>query len=190
MKYTESGYASSRLLDTYIVHNNEIQLVCDLRGSNFVLLNEKGNRSEASLKDMDLSPPRIGNVNYGLSSFYFSRVPLRRDYRQGFRGGSIRTTWAKNEEKNIWYEIGLNDMWSLNPYLRKEYPTLKDCVERVQDKYFVRAFCPDFSLDSSGALHHKSRNIVGEITQDEKSFKLFNRYSYLQEALDMGLQNA
>jgi hypothetical protein len=130
-----------------------------------------------SVDNLNLEPVPLGYVNYGPSSYYMVRKPMRNDWRQGLRRGN--SAFIGDEG---FYELPHQE---LNQTILGKYPKVKDALAlvktRIKDKV---AFSRDFAVGYDKTLHYKGRRVGTfdkQMTLDKKYFYL---NEYLQETLD------
>ena len=136
----------------------------------------RGNEQTLPLSDFNLSSPILGNTNFEGSSSFIMRIPMRNDWRQGIRADNLGTTNKSKHER--WRFPNLTPL--LIP-IKGEYPSYKECIDRVEDIYSSCAFSRCFSLDERGAVWYKERQQVG---RDKKGVpELTEDFFWLKEAL-------
>jgi len=129
------------------------------------------NEYKLFLKDLDLSSPPLGNIDYNGDTYFVSRVPKRNDWRQGIRKDNLAYVYRGRIHK---YNI----------------PSMKVLEAPVYNVYKPykkgRAFSRNFSVDEEGYLWYKCREIVG--TDINGIPTLEKKNEWLKEALEDALE--
>ncbi len=180
MKYKNLGYAWNRLHNTYIFHDGHVRLVTDMGVEYGLRLAAPGLPAvRVKLEDLDLTPLRLGYVNYHGFSTYICRTPMRRDWRQGARSSNCVTQHVYGEERG---PNGLAELLANSTHCVKgEYPSFLECLDLVEETHNSWAFNRNFSLTDNGEVLFKGTAKVGKFTGDK--VKLSNKYDYLIEEL-------
>jgi len=129
-----------------------------------------------SIGAFNLKSPPLGFTNFEGKSYFISRIPMRRDWRQGIRADNLvlsSSTGLRN------YHIPL---FPLSIPILKEYPSYKETVDRVEDVYISCAFSRHFALDERGSIWYKGKEHVGE--DRDGSPVLTESFLWLQELLE------
>lgn len=189
MKYTDVVYAHSRLERTFILHKNRLQLVIGFNDLNNKLRLQKksGQISEVTIDALDLTPVKLGYVNFKDSCIYTCRIPMRRDWKQGLRPNNLNITSFPPYEDQFLIE-NTNSMFVLEPTCLGKYPSYRQCVDDIEETHRARAFSRYFCVDEEGNVSYKSRTHIGKI-EDERSIKLLPTYIHLKELLEESLVN-
>lgn len=128
---------------------------------------------KVTVDELDLKPVPLGYCNRRGSTSYLMRMPMRRDWRQGTRIANMRAEGAFPPDVLAYKE--------LDPVIRGEYPTLKECLEFVgQRGGRTMAWCREWAVGSDSQLFHKSE-LVGSIVDGVPTLDKTN--SYLSQAL-------
>ena len=132
------------------------------------------------LQELDLSPIKLGYVNYRDSAQYLVRMPAR-VYRQGVRENTCRA-----KENNRWMRIRLFDGGMANTAMGI-YPSIDVCLDDItNDDVTGRAFSRIFAIRKQRnnlSLQYKERR-VGLVNSDNGEMSLAPEFCYLQEALN------
>lgn len=171
---TDWEYANSRLEGTIVRLEEEPVFVHHVgRGmkAEISTLIDLYNPFIVDANDLNLVPVPLGMCNFGGVARYLSRVPLRRDWRQGLR------------RENFVSSVG--DHAAIPPdvlakVIKGEYPILAECLEQVKPGCSV-AWHRHWAITGEAQLRYK-RDIVG--TSKGGVLLLDKQFSYLAEALE------
>jgi hypothetical protein len=176
-------YANSRLNETIVRRGNTPVYVYNVSVGmkvQYVPLDkvEEGPIEVCDIDELDLHPVPLGYCNYNKSAVYLSRMPMRRDWRQGLRRGNFITKGSGIDPFRIPYA-------ALNQAILGDYPTFKgalDAVRKVKSMAWHRHWAVDNGLQVmyKGAVKPVGNVIDGEIVLD-------SRYMHLSEALKESL---
>ena len=176
--YDTVGYARSRLTDTVIRHKGEPFHVVSvfsnrkkIRVVGFLLSNRQ--ELDVPLEECDLTPVPLGYVNFGASSYYTMRMPMRNDWRQGLR--YINLVDVNGRQFNgVGYETFVNT-------IKGEYPSFLQATEEVIEKE-SRAFHRDFAIKNDGTIVYKGQLDVANWDRDHGTFTI--QKEWVRESLD------
>ena len=125
-----------------------------------------------SLKEIDLTPVKLGYVNFtDYHALYFSRTPIR-NWKQGLCVNNLVISGHTDDQINVNFPA-----WELHNTILRCYPSYEECIENS----FVTAFCPNFATSKEGILYHKAK-VVGE------GKSLYDPYFYLEQHLNECLE--
>lgn len=172
-------YAHSRLVETivrrggkpvfiYSVNPGMIVHYCELSDI------EQGQPQSAHIDEFDLHPVPLGYCNYNKSAGYLSRVPMRRDWRQGLRRGNFVAQGGGVQGERIPYEV-------LAQVIVGDYPTFTaalDVVRKIKSVAWHRHWCVNSALE---VFYKGGMRPVGNVENCE--VVLASKYHYLTEAL-------
>lgn len=186
--YDDINYANGRLVGTIVrlkdepVKVNDIYLQVDGITATVKHL-KNGYNKDVLLNELNLEPVPLGFCNTPRGLSYLTRVPLRRDWRQGLR------------QHNMVALMGVDPRFATERYLRRtivgDYPTFKDALkqlkERKEDYGFDHkiAFCRDFAIDESYGtpkILYKWFGVVGDVKGGIP--KLINKFAHLNDMLE------
>jgi hypothetical protein len=184
-------YANAKLSDSIVSFNGHpvyVERVDEEGDVRYTPLGSNDRPLTARLKDFDLTPLPLGNINLnrGMVS-YAARYPVR-GWKQGLRMGSIYFLTNSTEGRRI----NPHDTGFVN-CLTGNYPTMKSCIESlVCEEAQQIAFSREFFLhpfDKTGMSLLGYKNIivgVGRLTEakDNLLFTLNEKYKFLQETLE------
>jgi len=182
MKYKDIEYGYSRLRNTFVLHKGELVRILDLNNPlEYTIENSKRNLSFAHKNELDLTPVTLGYVNHSDTCCFSSRVPMRRDWRQGLRPNSVNF-FTRDKNQNVLYFNRETDVFKLEDTVLNKYPTFQVCVEKVQDYFRSQAFSREFSITENGKVWYKGRVEIGNV-EDDRGVKLYQNFNYLTESL-------
>lgn len=185
--YKDVDYAYSRISGTFVLYKNELVKVVDKYRDKFTLVKGNGEEARAPLEDLVLSPPNLGMVTVDYSTLWVSRLPKRRDYRQGTRASNIQAHVIGGGRLHRRFGTD-KDLFTLSKTHKGEFFTLKEAVEKVQDRW---DFCPiarDFALSSDAKLFYRNNKQVGSLNKHTLQLKLKPKYQHLAETLEDQVQ--
>jgi len=199
MYVDNAEYAHGRLYQTIVRLNTGVPVYCEAvrnGGEEFgrsdgslilwyreVSLARYGSMQKKPIEEFNLASPPLGYTNYEGNCHFVSRLPMRRDWRQGIRQSNLVLSYRGRQRH---YSFS-----SLNPLtvpILKMYPSYKETVNRVEDIYIDCAFTRNFSLDERGRLWYKGKQTVGE--DREGVPQLFSKFFWLKELLAEEMEDA
>ena len=179
--YDNPGYANERLGGTIVRDSNGKAVLCRecySRDRTIVadveyLLSGRGKM--LPLDELNLEPVSLGFTRgVGDNIAYLSRMPMRRDYRQGLRSNNYRSVW------------GCDKRWisrrSLAETIENTYPTFEFALELSLEEGATTPFHREFALDGEGNILYKWLGIVGDVKNNLP--QVHEKYSHLTEALE------
>lgn len=175
-------YANSRLVETIVRRAGvPIFVVSVNRGMVVYYYNldeMDGDLKTCDIDELDLHPVPLGYCNFNKYATYLSRIPMRRDWRQGLRKGNFTSQGAGYPGERIPYE-------ALSQVIIGDYPAYKACLDAVL-KVKSMAWARHWSVDNALDVFYKGgRNPVGKV--EEGNVILIPSFSYLKEALQESL---
>ena len=173
-------YARGRLNNTFVPINGELVYVKHIgRNPNPVVTFSDTEEGEdvgrGALKDIDLTPIKLGYSNYNGKTKYIMRTPARR-WKQGVDNQSVKTL---STYWNEFFHMGGGDF---RYTFSGKYPTLQVAIKRVKQKNYPVAFSRVFALLPENKLEYKGKDVVGTIT-DLGMPILDRKFMWLEEAL-------
>lgn len=178
----DHDYAHSRLHET-IVRRGEVPVwVYGVRAGmvvQYVELSQIGSEEpkECPIDELNLQPVPLGYCNYNKHATYLSRMPMRRDWRQGLRRGNFIGIGAVDPNR-IPYE-------SIAQTIIGDYPTFNGALTAVKKVKSV-AWHRHWAMDSDLRVFYKGRvRHIGKVV--EGVVILEPSYTYLNEALKESL---
>lgn len=177
---TDYEYANSRLTETIVRLKGEpvfIHRIGPGMVAHYNLLEGDGEVHSCMTEELDLRPVPLGYCNYNKHACYLSRIPMRRDWRQGLRRGNFISLSGAAAER-IPYE-------ALKKVILGDYPTFAAATEAVK-KIKSIAWHRHWAIDCHGQILHKGHEKpVGLVRNGE--IELHSKYIYLTEALKEAL---
>lgn len=160
--YKEPDYADSRLRDTVVRFQGKPAYLTrvdnDLNA--FIRLDlDSEDEKVVHLDELELSSPPLGYFNSGNKAHYFSRRPLRNDYRQGIRpnqivvlSGTASPSWGR-----------------LMQCIEGKFPSLEEALKTLEQRSmksvaFSREFCL-FKEKGKILLVRSWKGRVGEVVE-------------------------
>lgn len=127
MRGSETNKGLFKILDIVAKDNK-------LDTAKIIALDHNRKEKQLNIKDLSFSVGRLGYVNEVLSgnAMFVSRLPLRRDFRQGIRSSQL--CFVRNYSTG-----GVSENWldqnakSLNKCLEEKYPNFDTVLEQVEE---------------------------------------------------------
>jgi len=180
MYSNDHEYANSRLTETIVRLKGEPVYIYQVKAgmkTDYSTLQNMGEMKQCKADELDLHPVPLGYCNYNQYACYLTRIPMRRDWRQGLRRGNF-TSLSGADANRIPYE-------ALRQCILGEYPTFEAALEAVK-KVKSMAWHRHWAVDCKGQVLHKgAARPVG--TVEKGVIVLASRYHYLKEALEESL---
>lgn len=173
-------YAHSRLSET-IVRLEETPIfvfkVSPGMKVQYAPLSALDNIGVCDIDALNLQPVPLGYCNYNKHACYLSRMPMRRDWRQGLRRGNF-TSLSGVDPQRIPYD-------AIHQVIVGDYPTFKAALGSSKKVKSI-AWHRHWALDTFGQILYKGgERPVGKIVNGEP--ELDTRYKHLSEALKESL---
>lgn len=178
--YDTVEYARSRLVGTFVKYKEGLVRVDGVGGTDVRIVcgvNDlaSGRRKHVLLSSLDLSSPELGYFNIHGGACYITRVPLRRDWRQGLRSNNIYCRGSHHYGSNGGVLLELS--CSFNRHLS----TFREACERVLEREAEStAFSKEFSVHKRGVVY-KERDLIAHTK--EGLIRLTPKYHYLENRL-------
>lgn len=173
-------YAHSRLQETIVRLGQQPVFVYRVEAGMLVTyadLDKMDETDTCNVADLNLKPVPLGYCNYNKFACYLSRMPMRRDWRQGLRRGNFCSTGAIHPDR-IPYEC-------LKKTILREFPSFAKCLIAVAKLKSI-AWHQHWAMDSVGEVFYKGApKPVGKIADNK--VELDSRSMYLKEALQESL---
>jgi hypothetical protein len=174
-------YASSRLSETIVRKGNEPVYIYGVSPGmkvTYQVIDKPGeDPGVCDIDELDLKPVPLGYCNFNKNASYLTRIPMRRDWRQGLRQGNYMSLNGVDARKI--------PNTALAKVIKGEYPTFKDCLELVKKLNSV-AWHRHWAISNAGGLFHKGSAVPVCVILDGE-LKLSTKYQYLSEALKESL---
>lgn len=174
---TDWAYANSRLEAT-VVRIGQRPFFVRLVGEGCQVVGyylDDGKAIIVKLDDLNLEPVPLGFCNFGGYACYLTRVPMRRDWRQGLRHGNFTSMYGHSAEMIDWPSVG--------KAIEGKYPTLEEALATKGSKSV--AWCREWGVQfvqNSKRLIYKHMGEVGRFVKGKPI--LHEKYNYLREALE------
>jgi hypothetical protein len=191
--YDTTAYAHSRLQET----------LARLRGSGkpIFILGCEGSDSDikvrfanipddddihlTSLSEVDFDPVPLGYVNFSARATYLTRMPMRKDWRQGTRLTSMVDPAGYGPSRVPYKAIGQT--------IIGDFPSFNRVVETIGSRVKTPnsiAFSRNFAVKGDGALEYKGVKIIGDINLSTGGVNINDRFSWVQEELSLAMEKA
>jgi hypothetical protein len=173
----DADYADSRLAGTIVrLLNGEPVFVHHVRGGMDALVSTLADLYtpfNVHAGELNLVPVALGMCNFNEGAHYLSRIPLRRDWKQGLRKENFTCDTV---------HVQLIPPTTLRQVILGEYPTLDECIKLCAEKKVGSvAWHRHWAITSKGILRYKNEGPVGIVR--DGALALNEPYRYLQEAL-------
>ncbi len=183
----DAEYAKSRIVGSYMRGKTQLYKILDIVSRDNLLdkavilaLDQEKQTVQLKIKELQFSFGKLGyvnDVNSGIASF-ISRLPLRRDYRQGLRAyqlvshrgggtGGISENWLEQNTKSVF------------KCLNSSFPELTKVIELSEEYNGDIAFSKNFALSSKYKLLYRGF-VIGDLTKNDK-FKLNQNFNFVEE---------
>lgn len=168
-------YAATRLVGSIVRWKKTPVTVQEVYPDGTVVVESiaKGAVGRANMDDLNLKPVPLGFVNYEKQASYVSRVPKRRDWRQGLRVGNMTSFGIPQQ-----IIPGL----ALSKTIKGIYPTYESTLGRVRDRGGSHAWHRHWAINEREEILYKHGVVVGKIERGRPL--LSSKYEYLQEYLE------
>jgi len=173
--YDDAPYARTRLIGTVVLSKKTPVLVDkitpDLKAVVVPVLQKKAKPFVVDCHELNVLDFTLGFVNVGVSAKFLSRVPLRRDWRQGLRPANVHSSQ------------GVAHVEDIAKALLHRYPSFTQAVAQVKThKVNTVAWCQDFALNVRGNLIWRY-DVVGNINFTTMQVELLPKFKYLTTSL-------
>ena len=164
VKYQDPQYANDRLAGCVVSWGGHPVYIDHINGEGQAILYRLGTNKHISVnyEELDLTPVSLGNANIGNGVSYVSRIPKRRDWRQGLRDNNMQSIRVSGSAVRVRPTDG-----NLVRTMLKLFPSLNTCVESIECGEKVgMAFSKYFSVstkDAVGYLLHYKLETVGHV---------------------------
>lgn len=164
-------YAATRLHGTLVrLKDGSPVTVLDVEGCDEVVVRGITSRKNSTVRldDLDCTPVPLGFVNNRNGATFLSRVPKRRDWRQGMR---------RENTSRIGY--GETSSVGIKRTIEGKYPRLSAAIKR---KSPLTAWHRHWAVSNTGQVFYKTRGVVGKVV--DGAVQLDDKWFYLKEYLD------
>lgn len=176
-------YAQAKLADSMVTLGEILVNILRVADDGEVLYQPVGvtDRRHTTLKELNLTPIRLGYMNFRMGCSYLSRIPARH-YRQGLRGSVLQMRTDIRGFSLVHAKELANTASGI-------YPTISDCYEEIIcGEAVARAFSRDFAISNGKGklmnLLFKS-TVVGTCSWGDRGpqLTLADRFRYLDELM-------
>jgi hypothetical protein len=187
--YDTAEYAKSRLVETVIRHGNVPVLVMDVGtvdGKIWVHYNKimdgDVDMYGDEIDNFNLDPVQLGYVNYKNFAYYLTRMPMRKDWRQGLR--LLNVVGPDGDRPPV-------PLKTIGETIVGNFPSFKSCLDKLNTKKVLKsvAFCRDFSV-STEEIQYKGVFPIGKVDMENGNIHINDGMSWIREALDEALEIA
>lgn len=189
--YDTAEYARTRLIETIVRYQGRPVMVmnCEQNGEEILVhfneIMDDHPPDVRPLKEFDLDPVPLGYVNFSARATYVTRMPMRKDWRQGMRMSNIADVNGMNPTRMPFRVLGKTIMG--------DFPTFHRALEGVTRKSKPAesmAFSRDFAVTSEGTLQYKGFLTVGEVNLKEASVYFPEKSNWVREAFNEVMEHA
>lgn len=170
-------YANSRLAETIVRKGEEPIFVHKVsRGMQVTyhsLSDKEGEEKVCKIEELNLKPVSLGYCNFNKQVVYLSRLPMRRDWRQGLRRGNF-VGIGEVDINRLGYD-------AIGKTIEGVYPSFEKCVSLL-GKVRAIAWSRNWALRHDGVVMYKGDKAVGNLV--EGKIVLDTRFHYLSQALE------
>lgn len=190
INYKDLTYAAGRLVGTIIRRNGIPILVTDLGPHGCYFKNMLTGATEQDVypsNSFDITPVPLGNANYNGKSYYLSRIPMRKDWKQGLRASTTRIS----SPGIPFIEFAELPNVEIARAILGDYPSLDKTIYSLKTSAQVTSMAFDrcFALDKENNIWHKGvRNIGKLINPHNHSYSLKDEFFWARESLEEALQ--
>lgn len=174
-------YANDRLSGTIVSYEDEPYYVNRVEANGMAdvlkLNHYRGEqREKLPLRELDLTPVKLGYMNLYQSSHYLKRSPIRQ-YKQGLRKNNMSRLAGVPPFELVSVE--------LYKTIKGTFPSIDECLDDIEnDEAMGKAFSREFSFQKAPKsihLYYKG-NKVGDLKKDRP--QLYSKYMNLHEKLE------
>lgn len=184
--YDTAEYAGTRLIETIILYQGRPVKVsnCLQQAAKKIWVAaidiENGATVQDYLDNFDMNPPPLGYVNTDKNCTYMTRMPMRKDWKQGLRKNNIisHTGYAP--------DIAMK-------YIAKTimgiFPSLHEVIAKIHKLNALGgykgslAFDRNFAIDHFGRVWYKNIFVIGVVDMKTGGIKVDPAYEWTREAL-------
>lgn len=185
----DANYARSRLNSSYMKGKENLFFIMDIYAKDNRLdtatihaVNEHKKEVKININQLNFSVGKLGYVNDAMTglAMFVSRLPIRRDFRQGLRYSQLcfNRNGSSNSVNEVWMDQNAK---ALNNCLENRYPKLEEVIEQVEEYNNDVAFSKNFALSNKYKLLYKGF-VIGDLNKDDR-FKLHNQFNFVEEEL-------
>lgn len=183
--YDTADYAGTRLIETIILYNSRPVKVglCTQKGKDIAIQAvdmESGELVIDTLDKFDLNPPPLGYVNLEKTCMYMTRMPMRKDWKQGLRKNNMTSSTGQMPDIS---------MKAVSLTIMGKFPSIGHVMAKLS-KYNAQglykagqAFHRDFAVMADGRIWYKSIFAIGVMDLKTGSITVDPAYEWTREAL-------
>lgn len=190
--YDTAEYAHTRLSETIIrLGDIPVYVLNTVQDGANIIVNyndimDDGPPKSAPLDQFNLDPVPLGYVNFKGRTSYLSRMPMRKDWRQGMRISNIADLGGLNPHSMPYKVIGQT--------IIGKYPTFERCIQALNRKVkpvSSIAFSRDFAIHlEEGKLEYKGVLKVGNVNLQTGDVKIDDKSNWVREAFAESMETA
>lgn len=181
LNYSDKNYAVGRLIGTIVRYNSKPVMVNEINGTEISYRNLLTSKTEYGLYDgLDINPVPLGYTNSHGISYYLTRCPMRKDWKQGLRSQTMRALEC-GANFPISHEINLRDVART---IIGEFPSVEKAIKALVDNDAVTiAFSRTFALDGDGSIWHKAIRNIGKLNFKNGDTDIKEEFFWVKEEL-------
>lgn len=203
--YLDKNYAAERLNGTIVRWRGKAVRVIGIAAISAVQILRTGENDAAPYNELDLNPVPLGYCNFNGTALYLSRSPVREDWKQGLRVGTMRATFSDgkvvkplredldrfrdaDEDENGPIRLKNIPDVEVAKTIEGEYPSLDDILTSLRrggKKLTQLAYNRNFAVDINFNIFHKGEYLIGKFTSPEThAYQLDDKFWWAKEALE------
>ncbi len=185
--YKDPNYANGRLQGTVISYAGRGVTVAAWYPEEVTLTDLiTGEHTIVKPKDpkIDLTPVKLGYANSKVYAAYVSRCPVRKDWKQGLRGTTMRVLVP-----NVGQSDAAIPSKVLGQTIIGEYPSFEACIEKVKNGIVnSMAFSRSVAVGAGLLLWHKGERCVGEINPNTHKINIYDKFFWTREEVEENIK--
>lgn len=170
-------YTRTRLLETIIRKGDNPVFVTNVYDDEGIYISGyyiKDNKPiSGKLEEFNLQPIPLGYVNYNKKAIYATRMPMRKDWKQGLRTNNF-VLGENRLDRSIKWSMIVNTVKNI-------YPTFQKAVDKVRNINSL-AFHRDFAIHKNGMIEYKG--VLQVATYDFDTGNISLNKEWIREALN------
>lgn len=201
--YNDRVYAAERLNGTVVRAGDKAVRVIAIGAATAVQYLSNGIAENIPYNKLNLDPVPLGYCNFGGSAVYLSRSPVREDWKQGLRPGTMRATFLERPKALVVEEDDDQPRFGdVGPPLRLKnipdvelaktiegvFPTFDEVISALRRggrKLVSLAYSRNFAIDTEYNIFHKGEYLIGKFTSPEtRTYQLNDKFWWAKEALE------
>lgn len=136
-------------------------------------------------KDIEFCPGPLGYVNtLGDGAMYVTRMPIRRDYKQGLRSNQLMVVNGGSANRSPLRESALDThafLLGLCDCMFNVYPKFEKVLDLVEDTGAAVAISKHFAVSDNFSLLYRGQKVGGVTGNGE--LKLSTKFNFLEDEL-------